>query len=153
LRADLVDAINARLADLRAQGSGLGVELGRIDIVALLPPLVKKAYDSVLTATQIAEQTAAAARTDAARIAQDASRANDRTISEAQAAGEEEVRQASADTAAVIALQAQLTSRTRDNVLTRYYRQQIGVILHKIGQVTTVDASAGQHVILPGPPQ
>jgi regulator of protease activity HflC (stomatin/prohibitin superfamily) len=152
LRADLVAAINARLADLQAQGSGLGVELGRIDIVAQLPPLVKRAYDSVLTATQIADQTEAAARTDAARTAQDASRANDSTISEAQAAGEEQVRQASSDTAAVIALQAQLTPHTRENVLMRYYRQQIGLILHKIGQVTTVDASAGQHVILPGPP-
>ena len=152
LRADLVTAINARLTGLQAQGSSLGVELGRIDIVAVLPPLVKTAYDSVLTATQIAEQTEAAARTDAARIAQDASRADDRTLREAQAAGEEQVRQAAADTAAVVALQAQLTPRTRDNVLTRYYRQQIGEILHKIGQVTTVDVSAGQRVILPGPP-
>ena len=43
--------------------------VGRADVVALLPPIAAKAaFDAVLTASQIAEQTAAAARTDAARI-------------------------------------------------------------------------------------
>ena len=46
----------------------------RIDIVALLPPLAKAAFDDVLTASQIADQTVAAARTDAARTLQEAQR-------------------------------------------------------------------------------
>ena len=64
----MVTAINQRLAALRRAGADLGVEVSRIDIVALLPPVAKAAFDDVLTASQIADQTVAAARTDAARI-------------------------------------------------------------------------------------
>ncbi len=153
LRGEMVTAINHRLAALRREGPDLGVELSRIDVVALLPPLAKAAFDDVLTASQIADQTVAAARTDAAHIIQAAQRADDRSRSEATAAAEEQVRLASAETADVGLLHAQITPVNRDSLLGQYYRDRIGAILRKIGQVTTVDMRGGQPLLIQGPDQ
>jgi regulator of protease activity HflC (stomatin/prohibitin superfamily) len=151
LRGELVTAINDRLAALRQAGSDLGVEISRIDVVALLPPLAKAAFDDVLTASQIADQTVAAARTDAAHITQEAQRAYDRSRSEAGAAAEEQVRLAAAETADVGLLHTQITPANRDSLLGQYYRDRIGAILRKIGHVTTVDMRGGQPLIIQGP--
>jgi len=153
LRGEVVAAINDRLATLRRQGSDLGVEISRIDIVALLPPLAKAAFDDVLTASQIADQTVAAARTDAARIIQEAQRADDRSRSEAIAAADEQVRLAAAETADVGLLHGEITKVNRDSLLGQYYRDRIGAILQKIGHVTTVDMRGGQPIIIQGPDQ
>jgi regulator of protease activity HflC (stomatin/prohibitin superfamily) len=153
LRGELVAAINDRLAALRRQGSDLGVEVSRIDIVALLPPLAKAAFDDVLTASQIADQTLAAARTDAAHITQEAQRALDQSRTEAAAAADEQVRLAAAQTADVGLLHAEMTPANRDSLLGQYYRDRIGTILRQIGQVTTVDMRANQPIIIQGPDQ
>jgi regulator of protease activity HflC (stomatin/prohibitin superfamily) len=151
LRGKLVAAINQRLAALRDANSDLGVEVSRIDMVALLPPLAKAAFDDVLTASQISDQTVAAARTDAARIVQEAQRGQDRSRSEAAAAAEEQVRVAVAETADVGVLHGEMTQANRDSLLAQYYRDRIGAVLRKIGQVTTVDMRGGQSVIIQGP--
>jgi modulator of FtsH protease HflK len=153
LRGDMVTAINQRLAALRRDGASLGVQATRVDIVALLPPVAKKAFDDVLTAAQIADQTVAAARTDAAHTMQEAQRAHDRTLAEADATAEEEVRQAQADTADIGDLHAAMTPANRDSLLAQYYHDRIGAILRKIGHVTTVDMRGGQPIIIPGPGQ
>jgi modulator of FtsH protease HflK len=153
VREELMATINQHLAELRTQGADLGIEISRIDNVALLPPIAKKAFDDVLTASQIADQTVAAARTDAARTVQDAQRAQDRTLSEAQAAAEEQARNAVAETADVRLLHARMTPINRDSLLAQYYRDRIGDILRKMGQVTTVDVAGGQPTIIPGPGQ
>lgn len=151
LRGQIVAAINDRLAALRRSGSDLGVEVSRIDVLALLPPLAKAAFDDVLTASQIADQTVAAARTDAAHIVQAAQRAHDSSRAEAEAAAEEQVRVASAQTADVGVLHAEITPANRDSLLGQYYRDRIGAILRKIGSVTTVDMRGGQSAIIQGP--
>ena len=151
LRGQMVTAINDRLTALRQAGSDLGVEISRIDIVALLPPLAKAAFDDVLTASQIADQTVAAARTDAAHITQEAQRAHDRSRSEAAAAAEEQVRVAAAETADVGLLHGEITPANRTSLLGQYYRDRIGTILRKIGHVTTVDMRGGQPLIVQGP--
>jgi regulator of protease activity HflC (stomatin/prohibitin superfamily) len=151
LRGQVVSAINDRLAALRRDGSDLGVEVSRIDIVALLPPLAKAAFDDVLTASQIADQTVAAARTDAAHITQEAQRAYDRSRSEAAAAAEEQVRTAAAEIADVGLLHGEITPANRDSLLAQYYLDRIGAILRKIGHVTTVDTRGGQPLIIQGP--
>lgn len=153
LRGEMVMAINRRLAALRQSGASLGVQATRIDIVALLPPLAKQAFDDVLTAGQIADQTVAAARTDAAHTVQQAQRAHDRTLAEAAATAEEDTRQAEADTADIDDLHAELTPANRDSLLEQYYRERISAILRKIGHVTTVDMRGGQPIIIPGPGQ
>ena len=153
LRGDMVLAINRRLAALRQSGADLGVQATRIDIVALLPPLAKKAFDDVLTAAQVADQTEAAARTDAAHTMQAAQRAHDRTLAEAAASAEEQVRQAESDTADIHDLHAELTPVNRNSLLEQYYRDRISAVLRKIGHVTTVDMRGGQPIIIPGPGQ
>lgn len=153
LREDLVAAVNQRLLELQRHGTQLGVEVSRIDVVALLPPVAKAAFDEVLTATQTADQGAAAARIDAAHVIQEADRDRDRVRSEAAAAAEERIRSAAADTANIKALEAQITPVTRDALLMQYYREEIGAALQKIGRVTAVDAGGHQRLILPGSDQ
>ncbi|HTH96025.1 MAG TPA: SPFH domain-containing protein [Stellaceae bacterium] len=153
LRNDLVAAINRRLADLRRQGTDLGVELSRVDIVALLPPVAKAAFDDVLTASQTADQEAAAARTDATRIGQEAQQVRDQILTEAHAAAEEKLRSAIADTATITALEARSTEADRADLMAQTYHDRIGAIMKQIGGVTAVDTRGGQHLIVPGPAQ
>ncbi len=151
LHSELVVAINRRLRALRASGDDLGVVVGRADVVALLPPVAKAAFDAVLTASQIADQTAAAARTDAARAMQEAERERDRLVTEAAAAAEERVRAASADVAPIEALETQETASNRDLLLSHAYHEQIASILRHAGDVTVADIRGGSSLVLPGP--
>jgi regulator of protease activity HflC (stomatin/prohibitin superfamily) len=151
LRSDLVTAINRRLQALQASGADLGVAVGRVDVVALLPPVAKAAFDAVLTASQIADQGAAAARTDAARRMQEANSEHDQLLTEASAAAEERIRTATADTVRVDALATQETPATRDTLFAHAYQDQVATILRGAGEVTAVDMRAGQQLLLPGP--
>lgn len=72
-------------------------------------------------------------------------------LSEATAAASERVRAAKADTARVAALKSQETPATRDALLAEAYREQIGAIMRKAGEVTAVDTRGGQQLLLPGP--
>ncbi|HTW29804.1 MAG TPA: SPFH domain-containing protein [Acetobacteraceae bacterium] len=151
LRGDLVAMINRRLRALRTSGLDLGVSVGRVDWVALLPPIAKTAFDAVLTASQIADQEVAAAHTDGERTMQQAERERDRIIAEASAAAEEQVRTAGAVTARVDALASQETPANREALLAHAYQDQIATILQNAGAVTAIDLRGGQRVVLPGP--
>jgi modulator of FtsH protease HflK len=152
LASDLAAAMNRRLRDLARQGADLGVEVRRVDIVAMLPPVAKSAFDAVLTVTQTADQQAAAARTDAASTRAQADRDRDRVLSEAAAAAQETIGRATADTAEIRALEQGGTDPAhRQSMLAEYYREQIGPILARAGQVTTIDPRDARQLILPGP--
>ena len=151
LRSDLVSAVNTRLNALRGAGEDFGVEISRVDLVALLPPVAKSAFDAVLTAAQIADQEAAAARTDAARMTQEADQQRDQLLAAASAAADERVRTAMAQTDPVDALEAQETPANRDTLLTHAYQDQIAAILQHAGEVTAVDMRGGKQLVLPGP--
>jgi regulator of protease activity HflC (stomatin/prohibitin superfamily) len=151
LRSDIVAAMNARLVALRRAGEDLGVEISRVDMEALLPPVAKAAFDAVLTAAQIADQEAAAARTDAARMTQEADEQRDEILAAASAAADERVRTAMEQTAPVDALEAQETAANRATLLTHAYQDQIGAILQHAGEVTAVDMRGGKQLVLPGP--
>lgn len=156
LRADLVAAVNTRLDALRASGSDLGVQVTRIDLLAVLPPRAKAAFDEVLTAGQIADQNIAAARTDATRTLQEANRGRDRRLDEADADGVERVRSAIADTATVTALEASLSgtpNALREAMRLKAWREHVSAILRQAGEVTAVDGRSGRNAVLPGPSQ
>jgi modulator of FtsH protease HflK len=148
LRGELMREVNRRLRDLAALGAGLGVEVTRVDIAALLPPAAKPAFDAVLEAAQMADQGLAAARTDAARSLQSADRDRDRLLAEAHAAAEERVGDARARTAPVLALEQRAEPATRPSLLDQAYRERIARVLHAAGAVTAVDGHG--RVILPG---
>lgn len=65
LRGDLVQGINHSLAALAAAGSGLGIQVVRVDVQSSLPRNAVSAFNAVLTASQLAEQNVAKARTEA----------------------------------------------------------------------------------------
>jgi regulator of protease activity HflC (stomatin/prohibitin superfamily) len=152
LRGDLMRDMNERILALRRDGQDLGVEISRIDLVAVLPPIAKAAFDAVLTASQTADQTVAAARTDAARISQTADRERDRILSEARATADERVRQAVYDTASITSLESQPADPRRADQVLRYYRERIAAIMRKV-DVTAVDPHGARDLILPGPGQ
>ena len=146
VRGDLVAAMNAQLAVLTREGAGLGVEVTRADVTALLPPSAKASFDAVLDATQRAEQGMAVARTEAARVRQQADQTRDSLLSAAHASAAERLSGARASTAAIVALEAHAAPGLLDQV----YRDRIGGILGQAGSVSTVDAKSVSRLILPG---
>jgi regulator of protease activity HflC (stomatin/prohibitin superfamily) len=148
LRGALTEAINRRLAALRDSGANLGVAVTRADVDVLLPPSAKIAFDQVLDATQMAEQSIAAARTEATRTLQAADRARDKTLSDANAAATERVSQSSAQVAEITALAGRYAGADHDNLLDQLYRDRIASVLHQAGAVSTVAADGGR-LILP----
>jgi regulator of protease activity HflC (stomatin/prohibitin superfamily) len=151
LRSDLVAAMDARLNALRQTGQDLGISVNRVDLVALLPPVAKAAFDGVLTAAQIADQNAAAAHTDAEHTMQEANQQRDAIIAAAAAAADERIKTAMSDTAPVGALEMQETASDRDTLMTHAYQDEIATILQHAGEVTAIDPRSAQQVLLPGP--
>lgn len=150
MRGDLARAVNDRLHALERAGGGLGVEIVRADVDALLPPSAKQAFDQVLDATQMADQGLAAARTDAARTQQAADRDRDRVLAEARAAAQEHLGAARNATAAIVALEQRMDPAARPSLLDQAWRDRIGGILHRAGVVSAIDARAVSRLILPG---
>jgi regulator of protease activity HflC (stomatin/prohibitin superfamily) len=150
LRGALVEAVNRRLVDLAADGSGLGIVVTRVDLTASLPESAKAAFDKVLDASQSAEQAVADARTFAAKTAQIATQARDKTLASAQAAAEDRVNQAKVKTAGIAAL-ATAPEANRAALLDRIYRDRVAALLAAAGGVTVVDPREGAHLLVPGP--
>ncbi|MGU0937827.1 SPFH domain-containing protein [Pseudomonas aeruginosa] len=88
LRGDLVQGINHSLAALAAAGSGLGIQVVRVDVQSSLPRNAVSAFNAVLTASQLAEQNVAKARTEAEKLTQAATEGADRTLQVARAASQ-----------------------------------------------------------------
>lgn len=150
VRGDLTAEMNRRLADLAANGAPLGITVSRVDPEASLPPAAKIAFDSVLVASQMAEQGIAGARTDATRTLQQSDRERDRLLTAAHAGAQERISDASSKTAAIIALEARMTPQTRDGLFDQVYRDRLAQVLHNVGGLTGVDARGGARIILPG---
>lgn len=151
VRERLLGLVNQRLKALAAQGDGLGVEVDRIDMTAWLPPEAKQAFDAVLTASQNADQNIAAANTNAELRRQGAQREADRLIAAAQAAALERTTGATVDTTSISAIEHTTGSHT--GLAQQTYRQTIGGVLAKAGEVIVIDPKSGQRVLMNGPAQ
>ncbi|NHO36404.1 SPFH domain-containing protein [Acetobacter fallax] len=153
LRSELLAAVNARLAALRGHNTDPGIEVARIDLMVVLPPRAKQAFDQVLTAEQSAAQGIAAARTEAEHILQEAGRERDRLGADAAAAAVESVHQASGETAAISAVENAArapSADTRHAVELQAWREKTTAIFAKAGRVTGIAPETGQ-ILLPGP--
>jgi regulator of protease activity HflC (stomatin/prohibitin superfamily) len=150
LRADLVGEVNRRLADLAAQGAGLGISVSRVDLVPAIPAEAKGAFDQVLYALQTAETTIAAARTEAETIAQKANQDRDRMLTDAQAMAQERVTRARTRTAAIDALAQEAPGLSADMLSRHLYQEQIGKLLGQAGKVFATDRAGGARIIVPG---
>jgi len=149
VRERLLNGMNNRLRALDAQGAGLGVEIERIDLTALLPPEAKLAFDSVLTAGQKADQDIAAANTAAELRRQGGQREADRVVSAAQAVALERTVAATVDTTSIVAIER--TSGARTGLEQQAYRNSIGTVLGKAGAVIVVDPKSGRRILMNGP--
>jgi regulator of protease activity HflC (stomatin/prohibitin superfamily) len=153
LRADLMNEVNRRLADLERQGASLGVTVGRVDLLPSIPAEAKLAFDSVLVAMQRAETQAAQARTSAEQLAQRANQQRDRILTDSQAKAEEVVTDARTRTAAIGALAQGTRGLAGDALTNQIYADRIGPLLGKAAQVLTTDGNGGAHLIIPGSSQ
>lgn len=150
LRGDLLRGINQNLAALQAAGLGLGITATRVDVQSSLPRDTLNAFNAVLTASQQAEQNIADARTEAARITQQATQAADRSLQVASATASERLAKAQADTASVLLLTQSIKNRTEPGLLMRVYRERMPGILSKAGSITTVNPKDDAQLIIPG---
>ncbi|PMW94295.1 hypothetical protein C1X59_28470 [Pseudomonas sp. FW215-R2] len=150
LRGDLVQGINRRLAELKASGQGIGIEVARVDVQSSLPEPAVGAFNAVLTASQQADKAVANARTDAEKITQTANELADRTLQVAYAQAGERLAKASADTATVLSLAQARQQGTDPQMLLRLYRERIPKILGQAGSVTTVDPKDDSRLIIQG---
>jgi regulator of protease activity HflC (stomatin/prohibitin superfamily) len=150
LRGDLMQGINRSLAALEKAGSGLGVHIERVDLQSSLPDGAVNAFNAVLTASQRAEQNIAAARNEAAKLAQAATQNADRTLQVARAQASERLAKAQADTATISSLAQTQRDHSDPGLLQRLYRERIPAILSKAGSVTTVDPRDDARLILQG---
>lgn len=150
LRSDLLARINGALDDLRGRGLNLGVRARRVDVQSALPRDTLNAFNGVLTASQQAEQAVADARTDAARILQQATQAADRSLQVANASASERVGAAQAATANVLHLAASLRTGAEPGLLLRVYRERLPGILQQAGTVTAVEPARPVQLFLPG---
>jgi regulator of protease activity HflC (stomatin/prohibitin superfamily) len=146
LRGDLVQGINKRLAELKASGQGIGIEVARVDVQSSLPDPAVSAFNAVLTASQQADKAVANARTDAEKLTQSANEQADRTLQVAHAQAGERLAKASADTATV----SSLARSTDPQLLLRLYRERMPKILGQAGSVTTVDPKDDSRLIIQG---
>jgi modulator of FtsH protease HflK len=156
VREQLLADVNRRVMTLSTAGSPLGIEVDRIDLTAFLPPVAKTAFDSVLTATQAADQNIATARTEAERRRQGAERERDRILSGAQAAAVEHLSTARVDTASIVALEKEIhaidvegTSKTRDTLLQQVYRDHVAGVIGRVGSMTLFDPQGGTRFVMP----
>jgi regulator of protease activity HflC (stomatin/prohibitin superfamily) len=150
LRADLVAAVNRRLAALAAQNASLGVTVSRVDLVPSIPGGAKQAFDGVLVVTQEAEQGIANARTNAEQSMQEANQMKDRTTTDATARAQEAVSNATVATASIAALGQNNTGMSRAMQMSRLYYDRIGPILKKAGHVEIVAKDGTARLLLPG---
>lgn len=153
LRSDVLREVNARLVALAQARTGLGVELTRIDVQSKVPSVTVSAFNSVLTATQMAEKNLAEARNDAAWIVQNATQAADRTLQVAQAQASERLAKAQADTAAVLQLSQTMRGAIDPGLALRVYRERMASVLAKAGSVTMIDPKDPARLIIPGAKQ
>ena len=150
LRKDLLAEINHTLDDLQQKGAGLGIKALRVDLQSALPRDTLNAFNSVLTASQQAEQELADARSDAARIIQLATQAADRSLQIAQASASERMAKAKADTSAITYLAGSIQNQTEPNLLTRIYRERMPTIMKNAGAINMVDSHSDTRLILSG---
>lgn len=152
LRGDLLNGVNARLAALRNDHAGLGIELTRVDVQSSLPHATVSAFNTVLTATQMVDKTLAEARNDAAWTVQNATQAADRILQVANALASERLSKAQADTATIQQLSQSIKDRVDPGLSMRVYRERMAEILKKAGSVTMVDAKDDSRLIVPAAP-
>ena len=149
LRADLVAEMNRRLDDLASHSVSLGVRVSRVDLLPSIPAEAKGAFDSVLFSLQQAQTRIAQARTEAEMTLQKANQDRDRILTDAQAHAEEQVTQARARTAAILALSADTQGLSGDMLARQLYQEQIVGVLGQAGKVFSADAAGAARLILP----
>ncbi len=151
LRVDLVAAVNRRLADLRDQGIGLGVEVSRIDLVTALPNEAKVAFEEVLIAGQQADAMVADARSQAVRVKQRARQDASQLIAQTDAAAVERTSMATAHAAPIQALARAIGAGgpARAGLLDKLYNDRMAAILGKARSVDAFDPKGGARLLLP----
>lgn len=152
LRGDFKQALSQSLAQMAASGNDPGIVIERVDIASSLPDNAVAAFNAVLTASQQAEQTIAAARTAATLRMQQAQQEADRLLEQAQASRQEMLAKANVETQTILQLAQTLREGKDGGLLQRLWRDKVNHILAQAGQVITVAPGDDSRLILQGLP-
>ena len=150
LRSDVKLKMQQSLAQMAAAGSDPGIAIERVDITSSLPDNAVSAFNAVLTASQQADRTIAAARTAATLRLQQARQQADRLIQQAQADSQETLAKASTDTQTILQLAQARRDGADGGLLQRLWRDKVTRILASAGQVITVAPGDESRLILQG---
>ncbi len=150
LRSDLVAAINRRLVDLQAHGTGLGIEVSRVDLDIALPSEVKTAFDGVLIAGQRSDAAVAEAHSQATRVEQKAQLDSSTVLADAHAAAAERTSTATTRTASINTLAQAADGVSGTALLTKIYNDRMQTILHQAKAVDAFDPASGARLLLSG---
>ena len=150
LRTDLVRAIDQRLADLTAQGAGIGVAVSRVDLATALPNGAKAAFEGVLVASQQSDYKVAEARSDAARQEQKAREDSTAMLADANASAEERITTATSRTASIRTLARAAGGLTGEALMTNIYNDRMRNLLKQARSVDAFDPKSGTRLVLPG---
>ncbi|WP_337024805.1 MULTISPECIES: protease modulator HflK [unclassified Pantoea] len=151
LRYDLKQKIQQDLEKLDGSGNAPGIEIERVDIASSLPIDAVSAFDSVLTASQQAEQNIAQAQNEATLRLQQAQQQADRLLQQADATSSEVRAQAEVSTQTITKLAQARADGSAVGLLPRLWRENISHILSSAGQVITVTPGDSGQLLLQGP--
>ncbi len=151
LRSDLKQKIQQDLQQLATNGNASGIEIERVDVASSLPFDAVSAFDSVLTASQQAEQNIAQAQNEATLRLQQAQQQSDRLLQQAEATSSEVRAQAEVSTQTITKLAQARAEGSAVGLLPRLWREKITHILSSAGQVITVAPGDSSQLLLQGP--
>lgn len=151
LRGDLKQMIEQDLLRLKGTENDLGITIERVDIASSLPDNAVAAFNSVLTASQQAEQKIAQAQNEATRLLQKSQQEADRIVQQAEADRSEMHAKAEVATQSIIKLAQARAEGSEAGLLQRIWRERVSSVLSSAGQVTAVNPEDSSNMILSGP--
>ncbi|WP_212025489.1 protease modulator HflK [Citrobacter portucalensis] len=151
LRGDLKQMLDQDLARLKGSENDPGIVIERVDIASSLPDNAVAAFNSVLTASQQAEQRVAQAQNEATRLQQKSQQEADRILQQAQAGRSEMHAKAEVATQSILKLAQARAEGSEADILQRLWRERVSTVLSSAGQVIAVNPQDSSNLILTGP--
>lgn len=151
LRGDLKLMIEQDLNNLKGTENDPGITIERVDVASSLPDNAVAAFNSVLTASQQAEQKIAQAQNEATRLLQKSQQEADRILQQADADRSETHAKAEVATQSIIKLAQARAEGSEADLLQRIWRERVSSVLSSAGQVTAVNPQDSSNMILTGP--
>ncbi|MCB9481710.1 MAG: hypothetical protein H6680_07850 [Desulfobacteraceae bacterium] len=129
---------------------GLGIRIGRVDIMASLPKKAKDAFDNAQSASAQSSSDVARAEKSARLSIQDANREKASIISSAEAVKKEIISRAEIITNKILAQKENAKGKKRENLLRRIHHEAYTQGLQQAGKIVLVPDESASSLFIPG---